>query len=271
MRGAVSDAGPLADRTIVTVASPKTQEKLRIGLEALGARVTPFSASAVRELRDKSALDAALDSLERYAWIVFTSFYGVFFFSQRLNERKISPQRRALLKICAVGPATARSLEECGLRVSLLPEEFAAEGILDALAQRLGGLEALAGQRILLPRAKEARDLLPRELAAAGAHVEIVPCYETVLADPDESALRHLRQCPPDLLVFTSSSNISHFATLLGPEDAARILRTSRMAVLGPITASTAVSFGKRPEIVPPQNTVASLIEAIRQYYGGSP
>jgi uroporphyrinogen III methyltransferase/synthase len=258
---------PLQNLTILVACSAKKMVELVSSLEAMGGSVLPLQLIDVRDIEDKRPLDAALASLKEYAWIIFTSAYGVSFFMQRWNRGENPVDTASMPKICAVGPATARAIKEYGFDVELIPEKFVAEGVVAAMERYHGGLQNLAGRRILLPRAKEARDVLPDALAAAGARVDIIPCYETVKAQPGEESIRQLYASKPDLVVFTSSSTIRNFVEILGQEDGIKMLRNSTVAVLGPITGSTAESFGKHPEIVPGENTVASLIEAIGKHY----
>lgn len=233
----------------------------------MGARVRPFQAISIRPAEDLSALDCALASLEKYDWIIFTSAHAVVFFERRLRERQIPAERLACLEICAVGPATAKKASECGIRVSLVPREFVAEGVLRALAERVGGAARLAGMRILIPRAKEAREILPDGLTAAGATVDVAVCYETVRAEADPALVADVRNNPPDLIVFTSSSNVAHFASIVGDAEARRLFAQATIGVLGPVTAKTVEDYGKRPEILPRENTIPSLLESIRTHY----
>jgi uroporphyrinogen III methyltransferase/synthase len=258
---------PLLNKTALLACSAKTADKLARGLELLGAHVVPLPVLTTRQPSDTSALDAALTKLDTFDWIIFTSSYGVEFFVRRMSECAIPAPHPGKARICAVGPATAAALARSGIEVDLVPQEFVAEGVLRALGERHGGLAQMAGQRILLPRAQEARDILPRELAAAGVLVEIAPCYETVPGELDSETLNSLRSLKPDLLLFTSSAAIANFFSLWGGDAAATALRETTVAVLGPITAATAISAGKHPEIVPQENTVPSLLEAIRRYY----
>jgi len=120
---------------------------------------------------------------------------------------------------------------------------------------------------MLLPRAQEGRELLPEALSAAGARVDVVPCYKTVRAQIDGGVLRQMKENKPDLAVFTSSSTIRNLMEILGRQEGEKLLLHSAVAVIGPVTGQTAASFGKSPEIVPKENTVKALIEAIRIYY----
>jgi uroporphyrinogen III methyltransferase / synthase len=258
---------PLINKTIFAACSSKKMADLTAGLEALGGTVVPLAVIEAKEIDDKRALDEALLSLGKYSWIIFTSAYGVAFFAKRFEELNIRQDRKVGPKICAVGPATARALKDCGFDTALVPEQYVAEGIIQALDRHCGGLRRLAGNRVLLPRALEARDVLPNALAGAGAQVDIVACYETLKTEMHETTLRQMYGMAPDLMVFTSSSTIKNLMAILGQEYGKKLLSNSRVAVLGPITAKTAESFGKHPEIVPKENTVASLLDAIRDYY----
>jgi uroporphyrinogen III methyltransferase/synthase len=258
---------PLADKSVLVACSARKSDALVVGLTALGAQVLAAEVIKIREIADRSAINSALSQLESYDWLVFASSYAVLFFAKYLNERGAVP---TLPRVCAVGPATAATARECGFDVALVPEDFVAEGILRALALRQGGIQGLAGLRILLPRAREARDVLSRDLTAAGAHVDVVSCYENVPGEIDEKALRLMRERRIDLLVFTSSSTVKSFLTLAGEEFGRTILERAAVAALGPVTARTIESFGKKCDIVPAENTIPSLIEAIHNYYAAA-
>jgi len=170
-------------------------------------------------------------------------------------------------QVCAVGPATAAVLENHGVRVSLVPGNFVAEGILAALQDRQEGLSGLRGLRILLPRARHARDLLPDALERVGARVDMVACYENILPEIDRDQVQSVLRRPPDLLVFTSSSTVNNFITILGCEGAREVLMQSTVAALGPFTARTLAAYGKEAEIKPGKNTIPSLLDAIGRYF----
>jgi uroporphyrinogen III methyltransferase/synthase len=260
---------PLLHRTILVACSAKKMIELVAGLEAMGGNALPFPVIETQEIEDKQPLDRAIASLHLYTWLVFTSAYAVSFFMRRLKERGTAPGRQALPKICAIGPATAKAVSNFGYDVALVPEQFVAEGVVEALRKFSGGLHSLKGQRFLLPRAKEGRELLPAALSTLGAVVDVVPCYQTVRAELEESVIQRVRATKPDLVVFTSSSTVRNVIDILGQEDGNRMLLESVVAVIGPVTGSTTESFGKRAEIVPKENTIASLLEAICSYFSG--
>jgi uroporphyrinogen III methyltransferase/synthase len=262
-------AKPLLDKTILAACSEKKMAELVVGLEAMGGKVIPFPVIEVRDIEDKRLLDLALDSIDEYAWIIFTSVHGVSFFMQRLDERGIGSVPHSMPRICAIGPATAKAVNESGYKVALIPERFVAEGIIEALGKYSGGLNSLVGKRILLARAKEGREILPEELRASGVLVDVVPCYQTVRPDFPEGRVQQLRRLRPDLIVFTSSSALRNMIDIIGQEDGKRMILESIVAVLGPVTGNTAASFGKCAEIVPKANTIASLLTEIYEFYSG--
>ncbi len=258
---------PLQNRTILVACSIKKMVQLAGGLEMMGGKVLPFPVIEAKPIEDTQLLDKALDSLREYSWLIFTSAYGVSFFMKRLQERAISVNRGSAPKICAIGPATAAALEEFGWKADLTAQQFVAEGVIDALGKYHGGLQNLAGHRVMLPRAKEAREVLPETLVASGIAVDVVPCYQTVRAEIEDAVVKQLQDRNPDLIVFTSSSTIRNMMEILGPETGKKVLLGSTVAVMGPVTGKTAESFGKRAEIIPEANTVVDLLKAIGDYF----
>ncbi len=260
-------AKPLVNRTALITCSAKKMPVLVRGIREMGGTAIPFPAIEIRDIEDKAPLDSALESLHHYSWIIFTSAYAVRYFTKRLQELEIQWPASTATKICAIGPATATEARESGFKVELVPENYAAEGVVDALAKYCGGLHALEGHKILLPRALEAREILPEALLGAGALVDVIPCYRTVRAAPDNALLQRLKKAAPDLILFASSSGVRNFVEMLGEQEGKNLLAKSVVAAIGPITGSTIASFGKRAEIIPDENTIDSLLEAIRRYY----
>jgi len=255
---------PLLNRTVFAACSAKKMEELAAGLSGMGAFVLRVPIIETVEIEDKVPLDRALKSLAEYDWLVFTSAYGVSFFMRRKKELGITGE---LPRICAIGPATAEAVREYGCKVALIADKYVAEGVVEAL-ENVEGPGSLRGRKVLIARAQEGRDVLPQALAAGGATVDLVPCYRTVPGRLDERTMEALRTKRPDLVVFTSSSTVRNFLELYNEEERLEILGRAAVAVIGPVTGATVESFGKLPEIVPKQNTIASLLSAIREYYG---
>jgi uroporphyrinogen III methyltransferase/synthase len=254
---------PLSGKRVLVACSPLKAQALIQELASLGAEVLPLRVAEMHEIADKSAVAAALAHIQLYDWIVFTSSYGVIFFSKYMDDYGADRALRSNLKVCAIGPATAETAREHGFKIELVPDDFLSEGIVQAFRKY-----NLQGTTILLPNAKESRDTVPEELIAAGARVEVLPCYETISGALNESDLKAIEQAEPDLLVFTSSAMVRHFVNLLGVENRGkRLLNKTTVAVIGPITARAVESHGKTCEIVPAENTIPALVGAIREYY----
>jgi uroporphyrinogen III methyltransferase/synthase len=212
--------------------------------------------------------DRAIRDLAGYRFVIFTSVNGVERFFDRLRARRVDLRRFGASRIVAIGPATAAAVEARGLRVSAMPEEFRAEGIVARLRRRVAG-----GARVLIPRAAVARDLLPRALRAAGARVDVVPVYRT---RPARTGIRTLstalRRGEIDLLTFTSSSTVDHFVRRFRSPADLRRLRAVPAAAIGPITAATARRHRLRVAIVPRDYTIPALAAAITRRLGrGAP
>jgi uroporphyrinogen III methyltransferase/synthase len=205
-------------------------------------------------------LDGAIAAIGAYDWLIFTSVNGVQTFFERFEAHGRQPTDVQGVKVCAIGPATAKALQVRGIQVDVMPGEYRAEAVVESLAAF-----AMAGRRILIPRAAVARDVLPRALAARGAQVEVVDAYRTVLpASTLEPDIRlRLEQSAIDVVTFTSPSTVTNFALLSGEADLLRLLREVVVACIGPITAEAAVSYGLTPTIVPREYTIPALVRAI--------
>ena len=206
-----------------------------------------------------SAVDRALGRISDYRYLIFTSVNGVNRFFARLRTRKIDVRQLKGSTIVAIGPATAAAIEERGLRVAAVPEEYCAEGVVKILGRR-----SLRGARVLIPRAAVARDLLIRALTARGACVDTIPVYRSL---PTRQGVREvqaaLRAGSIDLLTFTSSSTVSHFVARFRSRGDRRRLLAIPAAVIGPITAATAKRHRLRVRIMPREYTVPALADAI--------
>jgi uroporphyrinogen III methyltransferase/synthase len=180
-----------------------------------------------------------------------------------LEERGKGPRLPSSLKVCAIGPATAYQLKEKGIEVDYTPKEFVAEAILKGFEKMM-----LKGRRILLARAREARDILPKGLRQMGAKVDVVEVYRTVKPKGGLKRLKGLlTKGKIDAITFTSSSTVNHFVELLKKEDLQELLKNCAIACIGPITARTAKGWKIRVQIQPKQYTVPALAQAIAVYF----
>jgi uroporphyrinogen III methyltransferase / synthase len=250
---------PLFGQRILITRAREQAAELATPLRALGAETIELPSIAIEDPEDFSALDRAVRSAGGYDWIIFTSANGVRKFMARMAATDEDIRGLASTKLCAIGPSTAAELRRHLLHVEKVPREYRAEGVLEAFAG-----EALEGQRILIPRAKVARDVLPGELRKRGATVDVVEAYRTVR--PAQSAERAgviFSRHKPTLITFTSSSTVENFLRLLPPEHGMASLQGVKLASIGPITSQTLIRHGLKPDVEARQYTVPSLIEAI--------
>ena len=253
----------LAGRRILITRARDQAAVFATGLRGLGAEVIEFPTIEIVPPLHWEELDHAIEQLKSYDWLIFTSPNGVNFFWQRWEEKGKVRRLPASLKVCAIGPATAYRLKEKGVEVHYTPQEFIAEAILKGFEKTM-----IKGKRILLARAKEARDVLPKGLKKLGANVDVVQAYRTV--KPKEGS-RRLKQLllrgKIDAITFTSSSTVNHFTELLKKEDLQKLLSKTVIACIGPITARTAKGWGMRVQIQPKEYTIPALTRAMAQYF----
>ena len=262
--GGVETRRPLAGRVVVVTRAAAQAGALRDVLEADGARVVLAPAIVIEPPASWAPLDAALGRAREYRWIIFTSVNGVDMVRGRLAEAGQGAAALRGARIAAIGPATAAALAAWGLAADLVPEEYVAE----ALARRLAAA-IVPGDRVLLPRAAETRDLLVRELGALGARVDEVAAYRTRAAEGTGAEVRALlARGEVDVVTFTSSSTARHFAALFAPGELARLMRSVRVACIGPVTRATAETLGLDTAIMPDEYTIPALAAAIASHYG---
>jgi uroporphyrinogen III methyltransferase/synthase len=252
---------PLSNKRILITRTEKQSGSFQRLLEESGATVLQVPTIEIVPL-DPAPLDRALEEIAVYHWLFFTSANAVDLFFQRYHA---VGRGKLLPRICSIGPATSDRVREMGAEVFLQPSLFQAEGILEEFGSLYAG--DLSGLKILLPRARVARQILPDQLEAGGAAVDLIPVYDTRI--PEESRLRLsqiLSKEPPDLVTFTSSSTVRHFAELLS--DLPEVLQDDLdCAVIGPITAETAREEGFRVVCMPANSTVPDLVREIESYF----
>ena len=231
-------------------------------LKEQGAEVLEIPFIEIRKPKSFQPLDSALKNLASYDWLILTSVNGVEAMWDRIKKARLTKRSFTHLRIAAIGPATKRAIEQRGTTVAVVPKEYVAESVVESLKKEV------QGKAILLVRAKVARDVIPRELRKAGAHVDVVEAYETV---PPRSSGARLRAAlkdanrRPHIVTFTSSSTVKNFVTLLG--NGRRVtpgkLQGMRTASIGPVTSSTLRELGLPVDIEAREFTIPGLIAAI--------
>ncbi|HKD83631.1 MAG TPA: uroporphyrinogen-III synthase [Terriglobales bacterium] len=241
-------------------------------LRELGCEVIEIPFIAIRRPSSYAPLDTALQNLASYDWLILTSVNGVKSLFERMTKKKLDGSALARLKIAAIGPATKSAIEKHGLPVAVTPKEYVAESVVMALRQRV------KGKRVLLVRAKIARDVIPRELRKSAAVVDVVEAYETVTPKSSATKLRAIlasKMRRPHAITFTSSSTVKNFVDLLSLRGARSALKKTsanhgvHTASIGPVTSATLRGFGLPVDIEASEYTMPGLVEAIVRYREG--
>jgi uroporphyrinogen III methyltransferase / synthase len=246
---------PLFGQRIVITRAADQAAEFSDRLRSLGADAIELPVIALEPPADRAPLDQAIANLAGYDWLIFTSTNGVRFFLDRLDQSR-HDLRSLQARICAIGPATRKAVEELHLKVDLMPDEYVAEALVQAFAQ-----ENLAGKKVLLPRAAVARDVIPVELAKLGAQVDVVEAYRNVV--PANAAARaheiFSAEKRPDWITFTSSSTVKNLLAIAGREPLAGI----RIASIGPVTSATLCAHGLKVDAEASEFTLDGLVDAI--------
>ncbi|HZI59536.1 MAG TPA: uroporphyrinogen-III synthase [Pyrinomonadaceae bacterium] len=259
---------PLAGRTVVVTRAASQAGAFIAALESYGATVISCPTIDIAEPDSYERLDEAIDHLYGYDWLIFTSANGVEYFLRRLQTRGVGVEELDELKVCAIGDATADKLRDAHVHLDLLPSQAKAEGVFAALSEFAGGAEQLHGLNILIPRAAAGRDYLPKSLEEAGARVDVVTAYRTVLPENlDRGRLSAMLTGSADCIAFMSSSSVKNLALLFDTHDLGEKLEGLTIACIGDVTAATAADHGLHVDIQPQETTAAALANAIAEYY----
>jgi uroporphyrinogen III methyltransferase/synthase len=259
---------PLGGRTVVITRAAAQAADFVTELENYGASVIVCPTIEIAEPESYERLDEAIDHLYGYDWLIFTSANAIDFFLRRLNTRGVKIEDLDEIKVCAIGQASADKLRDAHVHVDVVPAHAKAEGVFAALSEYAGGTEQLRGLNILLPRAAAGRDYLPKSLEAAGARVDVVTAYRTVVPENlDRGRLSAMLAGSADCIAFTSSSTVKNLALLFDTHDLGKVLAGLNVACIGDVTAATAAEFGLQVDIQPSESTVKALAKAISDHY----
>ena len=236
-------------------------------LRSLGASVIEIPFIEIRKPRSFQPMDTALKQLNDYDWLILTSVNGVEALAERVKKLRLSKRNFRHLKTAAIGPATKKAMQKQGMTVSVMPEEYVAESVVKLLRR------TVKGKRVLLVRAKVARDVIPNELRKAGAQVDVVEAYETVVPAASKKKLQAAltsKRMRPEVVTFTSSSTVKNFVALLGLRRGKKgkrpaILEEVLLASIGPVTSATLREVGLSADVEADPYTIPGLVEAIEK------
>lgn len=257
---------PLFGKRVLVTRTREQASDLVNQLQEAGATCLEYATINIVPPESFDILDQEINRIKQYQWLLFTSINTVSFFFARLFDLGLDVRALQGPRIGVVGKATAEALAAYGIKADHIPEKFTGDGLADSLV-RLG----VEGDRILLPRAAEARETLPDTLRAAGAAVTVVPVYRNVVPSDRKEGLRQVLQDKKvDVVTFTSSSTVTNFVKMLevkGVQELQTMLTGVKVAAIGPITADTARQHGLEVHIQPQTFTIPAMVNAINVYF----
>ena len=250
---------PLQDLRVVVTRASHQASQFADRLRQAGATPILFPTIRIVPFDDSRQLDTAIQALQDYDWVIFTSVNGVEIFWARVQALHLDAALLDGVHVSAIGPATAGALKQFGVQPDFVPDEFIAERVAE-------GLGDVCGQKILLPRAELARAALAELLREGGAQVDEIPTYRTVQAATDPQARAGLDSA--DVITFTSSSTVRNFVALVGgTRQAASLASNALIACIGPITAATVREMGMEPHIIAEDYTIDGLLSALQSHF----
>ncbi len=252
---------PLFGKRIIITRTREQASKLREALYENGAEVIEIPTIEVRPIINEET-KYIIRNLSNFDWLIFTSENGIRFFFEALFNEELDVRALGSLKIAVIGPATLEALKNFGLRADLIPEKnYTQEGLVEAFEKA-----EVSGKKILLVRAKIAREVLPESLKEKGAEVTILPIYETLKPNDSAELLKKALSEGVDAITFTSSSTVENFFELI-KEEGLTLSDKVVLASIGPITSSTLRKFGYNPTVEAKEYTIPGLVQALIDYY----
>lgn len=231
-------------------------------LEELGAETIIFPAVKISPPDSWRKLDRSLKKITEYDWIIFTSSNGVRFFFGRINDLKISIRAFSGIKFAVIGEKTSETLADKGFSADIVPSDYRAEGLLMEFKKF-----DIISKKILIPRAREAREVLPKGLKNLGADVDVVTAYQNIKPESltSKSDISELRNTAVDVITFTSPSTVKNFYSVFSPNE--KSFKNRIIASIGPVTSAALEKIGLTPDITPDKYTTECMLESIVEYY----
>lgn len=261
---------PLFGKRVLVTRTRNQAGKLSRALRRLGAEPVEVPTIEVLPPSDPEPLRRAVGSLADYDLVMLTSANGVQALFSEMARQGLDARALAGARVAAIGPATAAALAERGIQADITARVFVAEGLIEALESH-----HLAAARVLLPRAAQARPVLPETLRRRGAEVEVVPAYRTRAPAGSADKLAEALDQGVDIITFTASSTVTNLLELAGQQRHQRLVAASAegavtIASIGPITSDTARAAGLTVHLEPEAYTIEALVDSLARHFGRS-
>lgn len=232
-------------------------------LNDMGAEPIEFPTIRIVAPGNLAPLDGSIKRLSSYDYLILTSVNGVKYFFERLYKLGKDVRELKGVKICAIGPMTAKAIEAQNIKVDIVPKQFRAEALIKTL-----GARRIKGKKFLLPRAMVAREILPEEIRRLGGRIDVRAVYKTIAPRAGADFYKkEFKKGRIDVVTFTSSSTVTNFVKIFGKKNLSGLLKRSKVACIGPITADTARAFAMTIDIMPKDYTVQALARSIEGYF----
>lgn len=247
---------PLFGRKIMVTRSRHQASTLVDKIQELGGSAVEFPTIEIKPNSNTDELINMYENLKNYNWLIFTSVNSVEIFFENLKKYNFDIRDIGTARICAIGKVTQEAIEKRLLKVEVTPPDYIAEALIECLKNSIK-----EGDKVLIPRADVAREILPEQLREFGAGVDVVSLYETVIPTHSrESLAKKLEKV--DTITFTSSSTVSNFIEILG-KDNLNLLENKKIASIGPITTETAIKEGLTVNKTANEHTINGLVEIL--------
>lgn len=277
--------GPLQNVHVGLVGTPKLREKMRVAIDALGGQSYSIVDMSVEQTEEKNRLRMALEHIEDYSWLAFTSQNTITLFFKWLREWNIDVRKLAHLKLAVVGAGTRDALKVEGYIADYVPDEYTTSALAMGLANVMND-----GEKLLLPRAVQGSETMLDILDQGGVVYEEIPVYDVVGRRME--SIQYLKDL--DVITFVSASGVRGFLDVLDAEkkncgvahmlndidtcgdhtdntDGSfkihDIMKNIRIAALGNVTEKALEKAGYHADIVPEVGDIEHLISAIGDYY----
>lgn len=247
---------PLFGRKILVTRSRHQASTLVNKIQELGGSTVEFPTIEIKPNSNTEQLISMYESLKKYNWLIFTSVNSVEIFFENLKKYNFDIRDIGTASICAIGKVTQEAIEKRLLKVDVTPPDYIAEALIECLKDKI-----TKGDKVLIPRADVAREILPEQLKEFRAEVDVVPLYETIIpTNSRENLIKRLKKV--DTITFTSSSTVSNFLEILG-KDHLNLLENKRIASIGSITTETALKAGLSVTKTAGEHTIDGLVKTL--------
>ena len=247
----------LFGKSIVVTRCRTQSSSLSEKISDMGGNAIEIPTIKIQKIENNKELENEINKIKEYTYIIFSSKNAVDIFFDKLDEMVYDCRSLYNSKICAVGTETAKAIKSRGIIADIVPKQFVAEGLYDELKDIIN-----ENDKILIPRAKNARDFLVNKLGEK-CFVKEVITYESVIdSDKKDMALEVIDNKEVDYITFASSSTVRNFITLIGEENIEK-LYDKKIISIGPITSKTIEECGLEVYKEADVATIDSMIDVI--------